>query len=134
MLKLSVLLISIRIAVIDIKSHRIPNQHTLILAVLLLLDQVAGETRGVLFAIPIVVAVGYIGKVGAGDIKLILALLITSGSLLLNQRYLYGAALISILALFFSALFARIRSLHIPKSVPLAPSILLPFLFSYLAI
>lgn len=134
MLKLSVLLISIRIAVIDIKSHRIPNQHTLILAVLLLLDQVAGETRGVLIAIPIVFAVGYIGKVGAGDIKLILALLITSGSLLLNQRYLYGAALISILALFFSALFARMKSLHIPKSIPLAPSILLPFLFSYLAI
>ena len=134
MLKLLVLLISVRISAIDIKSHRIPNQYTLILSVLLLLDQIAGDTRGVLMAILIVLAVGYFGKVGAGDIKLILALLFTSGSLLLNERYLYGAVLISLLVLFSSALFARMKSLDIPKSIPLAPSILLPFLFSYLAI
>lgn len=134
MLKLLVLLISIGISAIDIKSHRIPNQHILVLTVLLLLDQVEGETRGVLIAIPILIAVGYIGKFGAGDIKLILALLITSGSLVLNQHYFYGAALITILILLFSALFARMKSLNFPKTIPFAPSILLPFLFFYLAI
>ena len=134
MLKLFVLLTSLSISIVDIRRHRIPNQLTLLLAALLLFDSVSMEIKKVVIAIPILLAVGYIGKVGAGDIKLLLALLITSGSLLLNQGYFLGMAIISLLGILGSSLFSYFKSVERPKSIAFAPSILVPFAALYLAI
>jgi Flp pilus assembly protein protease CpaA len=134
MLKLFVLLTSLFISIVDIRRHRIPNQLTLLLAALLLFDSVSMEIKKVVIAIPILLAVGYIGKVGAGDIKLLLALLITSGSLLLNQGYFLGMAIISLLGILGSSLFSYFKSVERPKSIAFAPSILVPFAALYLAI
>jgi len=73
---------------------------------------------------------GYIGKVGAGDVKLFLILLLTSTSLILNAQYFLGMAIVSGGLIALTLLIRGVRG----KMIPFAPALLLPFLHIYLAI
>lgn len=129
-----VLVLCTWICIVDIRSHRIPNELTLLLSIALLFDTVTAELSGFLIASSACVLIAYIGKMGVGDVKLFLALTATSGSLVLTQRYFLGMAVISLFALVASIAIARLRGLRKPRSIAFAPSILIPFLALYLAI
>lgn len=134
MLKVLVLLISASICFIDLRSHRIPNELTFLLAVSLLFDSVTAQLIGFLVASVFSILIAYVGQIGAGDVKLFLVLIATSGSLVLSQQYFLGMALISLCALLASFLNMRRKGIKGLYSIAFAPSILIPFLALYLAI
>jgi Flp pilus assembly protein protease CpaA len=125
-----VTLTSLAISVIDGKSHRIPNPLTALLAFLLLLDSHHSSFLLSLSYIAITVVIGYLGKVGAGDVKLFIALLLTSTSIILTSQYFLGVALISGATVLISLLATGFRA----TAIPFAPALLLPFLAIYLGI
>jgi Flp pilus assembly protein protease CpaA len=134
MLKVLVLSISASICFIDIKSHRIPNRLTLLLTGTLICDSVSSSFYSFLTASIATLLIAYLGKVGAGDVKLFLALLATSGTLILSQSYFLGMAIISTALLLSSVINSRFKGARRPPSIAFAPSILVPFLALYLAI
>lgn len=134
MVKVLVLVLSAWISVVDIRSHRIPNQSTLLLALTLLCDSVFADFRGFLTALIATFLIAYLGKVGAGDVKLFLALVATSGNLVLSQNYFLGMALTSAVLLLTSVINSRLKGISHPAAIAFAPSILIPFLALYLAI
>lgn len=134
MIQYLVLAISLCICVIDIRSHRIPNSLSLWLAVALLFDSVTVHPLDLLLAAIICVVIAYLGKIGAGDVKLFLVLVATSGSLIVTLEFFLGMALISLCVLVASFLCARFKGRENPRSIAFAPSILIPFLALYLAI
>jgi Flp pilus assembly protein protease CpaA len=118
------------ITLIDIKSHRIPNQLTILLGILLLADPHSSSIISTLPVIALSIALGLRGRFGAGDIKLFIVLLLTSSPLVLNLQYLKGMALISFASVVLSLLALGRQA----KMIAFAPAILLPFLNIYLAI
>jgi Flp pilus assembly protein protease CpaA len=72
----------------------------------------------------------YIAKIGMGDLKLLMGLLITQGALVISRSYLY-LSICALLATLISQLIYR-RTLQ--GSVAFAHVILLPFIIIYLAI
>ena len=134
MVEVLVLFVSGWICVIDIRTHKIPNELSLFIAVLLLCDSVSTQFLGFLLAASICLLVAYVGKVGAGDVKLFLVLVATSGSVVSTQAYFLGMALTSICVLLTSSLPQRLRGIKGLTSIAFAPSILIPFLALYLAI
>ena len=134
MVEVLVLVLSTWICIIDIRSHRIPNQFSLLLAFLLLFDSITSQHIRFLLASVICLLIAYVGKVGAGDVKLFLVLVATSGSLVLTLNYFLGMALISLCVLVASFLSTGLKGHQSPRSIAFAPSILIPFLALYLAI
>lgn len=134
MVEVLVLVLSTWICIIDIRSHRIPNQFSLLLAFLLLFDSITSQLIRFLLASVICLLIAYVGKVGAGDVKLFLVLVATSGSLVLTLNYFLGMALISLCVLVASFLSTGLKGHQSPRSIAFAPSILIPFLALYLAI
>ena len=130
MLSFLVALTALSISLIDIRSHRIPNQLTIILGFLLLADPHGSSIASTLPAIALSIAVGFLGRFGAGDIKLFIVLLLTSSPMVLNLQYLKGMVLISFASVVLSVLALGRRA----KMIAFAPAILLPFLNIYLAI
>jgi Flp pilus assembly protein protease CpaA len=118
------------ISLIDIRSHRIPNKLTILLGFLLLVDPHGSSIASTLPAIVVSIAVGLLGRFGAGDIKLFIVLLLTSSHLVLNLQYLQGMVLISFASVVLSLLALGRQA----KMIAFAPAILLPFLNIYLAI
>jgi Flp pilus assembly protein protease CpaA len=127
---LLVLAISFAIAAVDIKSHRIPNKLTLVLFFGLALFPRSSKPGAVFIAILLTVMIGTAFRFGAGDIKLVIALILTSGQIILTRGYFLGMALTAT----FTILLTRLILGSSVKSIPFAPSILLPFIASYLAI
>jgi Flp pilus assembly protein protease CpaA len=125
-----VALTALSIALIDIRKHLIPNELTILLGFLLLADPHSSSIVSTLPAIAVSIAVGLLGRFGAGDIKLFIVLLLTSSPMVLNLQYLHGMALASFGTVVLS-LLARGRH---AKMIAFAPAILLPFLNIYLAI
>lgn len=134
MLKVLVLFISASICFIDLRSHRIPNRLTLLLTGTLICDSVSSTFYGFLTASMAALLIAYVGKVGAGDVKLFLALLATSGTLVMSQYYFLGMAIISTALLLRSVINSRLKGVRRQPSIAFAPSILIPFLALYLAI
>jgi Flp pilus assembly protein protease CpaA len=125
-----VALTALSISLIDIRSHRIPNQLTISLGILLLVDSHGSSIISTLPAIALSIAVGFLGRFGAGDIKLFIVLLFTSSPMVLNLQYLKGMAFASFATVVLSLLALGRRA----KMIAFAPAILLPFLNIYLAI
>ena len=125
-----VIAISLAIAAIDIKSHRIPNKLTLVLFCALALFPRSSKPGEVFIAILLTVVIGTAFRFGAGDIKLVIALILTSGQIILTREYFFAMALTATLTI----LLTRLILGSSVKSIPFAPSILLPFIASYLAI
>lgn len=134
MSELLILALAIWICAVDIRTHRIPNHLTLSLAIVLLFDNLTSDLFGFLIASPLCLLVAYCGKIGAGDVKLFLALVATSSPLVLTPDYFLGMALISLLALVTSLFISHLKGREAPRSIAFAPSILIPFLLRYLAI
>ena len=130
MLSYLVALTALSISLIDIRSHRIPNKLTILLGFLLLVDSHSSSIASILPAISVSIAVGLLGRFGAGDIKLFIVLLLTSSPLVLNLQYLKGMALASFASVVLSLLVLGRQA----KMIAFAPAILLPFLNIYLAI
>ena len=134
MIKGLVVAISLTICAIDIKVHRIPNRLLLLLAVLLFIDSISTELLDFLIAFLLSVPLAYLGKMGAGDVKLFLLLAATSGSLIFNQNYFLGMAAVSLIAITSAFLRSHLKGRKVPPTIAFAPSILIPFLLLYLAI
>jgi Flp pilus assembly protein protease CpaA len=125
-----VVVFSIAIVATDIKSHRIPNRLTLVLFFALALFPRSSKPGAVFIAILLTIVIGTALRFGAGDIKLMTALILTSGQIILTREYFLAMALTSTLTI----LLTRLILGSSVKSIPFAPSILLPFIASYLAI
>jgi Flp pilus assembly protein protease CpaA len=134
MIKGLVVVISLAICSIDIKVHRIPNRLLLLLAVLLSTDSISTEILDFLIVFLFSIPITYLGKMGAGDVKLFLLLAATSGSLIFNENYFLGMAAVSLIAVTSTFLRAHLKGRKAPPTIAFAPSILIPFLLLYLAI
>jgi Flp pilus assembly protein protease CpaA len=130
MRSLLVLAISMAIVATDIKRHRIPNKLTLILFFALALYPRSSKPEAVFIAILLTIVIGTAFRFGAGDIKLMTALILTSSQIILTREYFLAMALTATLTI----LLTRLILDSSVKSIPFAPSILLPFIASYLAI
>jgi Flp pilus assembly protein protease CpaA len=122
--------IALLISLIDIRKHRIPNKLTISLGILLLVDSHSSSIVSTLPAVAVSIAVGLLGRFGAGDIKLFIVLLLTSSPMVLNLQYLKGMALATVTTVVLSLLALGRQA----KMIAFAPAILLPFLNIYLAI
>lgn len=125
-----VLFISIAIIAIDITSHIIPNPLTLALGLLLLVNPNYSSLGILLIEVLALATLGAICNCGAGDIKLLLVLLITNSQLLASQQYLNGLFISILVSIAVSASLRR----SLQGRVPFAPAILMPFIWCYLAI
>ena len=134
MVDAAVIFICACICSVDIRSHRIPNELSLLLGIVLLFDSVTAHLIGFLVASALTLLITYVGKIGAGDVKLFLVLIATSGSLVLSQQYFLGMALVSLCLLLASLFNMRRKGIEGLNSIAFAPSILIPFLALYLAI
>jgi Flp pilus assembly protein protease CpaA len=134
MIKGLVVAISLTICAIDIKVHRIPNRLLPLLAILLFTDSISTEFLDFLIAFLLSIPIAYLGKMGAGDVKLFLLLAATSGSLIFNESYFLGMAAVSLIAMISSLLRSYLKGRKAQPTIAFAPSILIPFLLLYLAI
>jgi Flp pilus assembly protein protease CpaA len=130
MFSLLVFSLSLTISIIDLLTHRIPNRLTIALTLVLLLDNYDSLFIESIPAILIVFAVGFFAKIGLGDVKLLIALILTSTKLILSAPYFLGMALVS-LALVIVAL--RTQGFR-GTMIAFAPAILAPFVYIYLDI
>jgi Flp pilus assembly protein protease CpaA len=134
MIKGLVVAISLTICAIDIKVHRIPNRLLLLLAVLLFTDSISTEFLDFLIAFLLSIPIAYLGKMGAGDVKLFLLLAATSGSLIFNQSYFLGMVAVSLIAIMASFCYSYLKRIARPRFIPFAPSLLIPLITLYRAI
>lgn len=130
MVQTSVLLISFTIILIDLRVRKIHNASLLIFALPLGSSVDTISPLALSITLLLIVSVGQLIRMGAGDTKLIILLASLQGSLLLNIRYLVGLLLVSATHILMEIISER----RIPASLPFAPSILIPFLWLYLGI
>jgi Flp pilus assembly protein protease CpaA len=130
MAKFSVVLISLYIAIYDIKDHRIRNLHLLIFLLPLALSAHRASFLPSVLSILLALLTCILFRIGGGDFKLFSLLVLTQGDTVLTRQY-FTLFLISISCSLAISLFFK-RSLT--GSIALAPSILAPFLLLYLDI
>jgi Flp pilus assembly protein protease CpaA len=120
--------LSIYIAVVDIQQHRIHNRNLFIFGIFLIISRNSISLVDSLLLVLAVLLICLIFKFGGGDFKLLALLILTQGELIASAQflsYLFFALLISV------ALWAALQR-NFRGAMPLAPSILLPFLALYL--
>jgi Flp pilus assembly protein protease CpaA len=130
MFLLALLSLSSYIIVRDFLSHRISNFSVILLTALLSHSPSQVELEETIIAMLVVSVLFYIMRIGMGDLKLMLGLLITQGALILSISYLASLLCVLLITL-FTQLFSR-HTLH--GSVAFAHVLLVPFLITYLAI
>ena len=124
------LAISILIVIIDYRTHRIPNSLSALFFCTSLLETHLATSIAIFIALIVMLVIFLVAKIGAGDIKLAAAMILTQGQLVLSLDYLSHMAIV-LLATFLLFL-ASCRSLK--GSVAFSQVLLIPFLMSYLAI
>lgn len=122
--------ISLLIAFIDIREHRIRNTHLLLLAIPLSITRYQISWIEILVFVLLTLVISLVFRVGGGDFKLFSLLIATQGELIASAIYFY---LFAISVSVSSAISLVIRR-NLSASIPLAPAILAPFLYLYLAI
>ena len=130
MFLLALLSLSSYIIVRDFLSHRISNFSVILLTALLSHSPSQVELKETIIAILVVSVLFYIMRIGMGDLKLMLGLLITQGDLVISVKYLYLLLCVLLITLTTQLIFRR--TLH--GSVAFAHVLLVPFLITYLAI
>lgn len=130
MLSLLVFSLSLTVSIIDLRTHRIPNRLTIALSLVLLLDNYDSLFIESIPAILFVFAAGFFAKIGLGDVKLLIALILTSTKLILSAPYFLGMALVSLALVIFALLTQGFRR----TMIAFAPAILAPFVYIYLDI
>lgn len=130
MLEMTIVLISLYISVVDLISHRISHYSLILLSIPLLLNPHGMRVEVLLMGIAVLTLLTLISSLGGGDFKLLLVLLISQGSLVMSLAYLQIFLFVAFIQV---VIFALIRK-GFQGAIPLAPSILAPFLLCYLAI
>lgn len=124
------LILSLFISVRDILEHRISNVSNFALFLLLLFDPHFASIEVALLGIFMTICFAIFSGLGGGDVKLLSLLIMSQGSIVISLEYFQLTLITSAISLVIAVL-AR-RSLN--GAVPMAPAILAPFLFRYLAI
>lgn len=119
---------SIYIAVRDIREHKIYNRDLLAFALLLSIDIKPIAFRDIALCVTGTFCASMIFKVGGGDFKLLSLLFLTQGEIVASARY-FSLLFFSLSAALFISAVSR---WSLRGAVPLAPSLLLPFLVIYL--
>lgn len=120
--------LSLYIAMIDIRDHRIYNRDLSVYGFVLFYNLNAISIVKSFSLVFAAFLICLIFKIGGGDFKLISLLIITQGKLIASAQflsYLFFSLLISV------AIWAALQR-NFRGAMPLAPSILLPFLALYL--
>lgn len=125
-----VLLISILISYIDLRSHRIPNCLNLALFSVLLFDMHRNPWRSSFALLTAVLLISILCRIGGGDIKLFGVLVVTQGRYVASFDYLRGVLIATFLMVMVTVAYRR----SLQGSIALAPVILAPFLWLYLEI
>jgi hypothetical protein len=130
MIALSVISFSLLVSFVDVKKHLIYNRHLAFLAIPLIATSETVPISMILISALLALVISLLCRIGGGDLKLFYLLLFTHGALVTTYRYF---ALLFI-AISITALFTVVRRRSLKGSLPLAPSILAPFLYLYLDI
>lgn len=114
---------SIFIAIIDIRFHRIPNLSIAAFTAVLFYQKNVSPPVHILFSLISVWVICVLCKVGMGDLKLLTVLLILQGQIILNSYTLLlfssASAILLVVHLFVRRTFSG--------EIALAPAILIPF-------
>lgn len=130
MFNLVLITISSYIVIRDFLTHRISNMSTLLLTAFLFFNPHPSQLVTTIISIVTSSILFFIAKIGMGDLKLLIGLMITQGSILISDSYLY-LAVTTLLATLMSYLISR-RTMR--GSVAFAHVLLVPFVLLYLAI
>lgn len=130
MLKILLLILSLYISVVDIQTHRISNLSNLALGSLLIFDIHNIEIWMTLIFICLALIATLIIRLGMGDFKLIVVLLITQSAIVVSLQYLSLFLMTATATICISILTRK----GLTGSVAFGPTILLPFTAIYLAI
>lgn len=123
-------LISLFIALRDVKTHKITHASLLALSIPLSLNMHRIFLWQSLLLILATLLVSLLFGIGGGDFKLLALLILTQGALVASITYLQ----ILLMAISLSLLISIIVNRSLKGSIALAPAILLPFMACYLAI
>lgn len=121
---------SLVISFIDIRDHRIYNSHLLIFAIPLSISSHRISLIEILGLVLLALTFSLSFGIGGGDFKLFALLIAAQGGLIASATYF---DLFFISASLSSLIFLSIHR-NFRASIPLAPAILAPFLYLYLAI
>lgn len=130
MFDLFLIAISSYIIIRDFLTHRISNLSTLLLTALLIINPHTSQLTTTIISIVTSSILFSIAKIGMGDLKLLIGLLITQGSIVISDKYLY-LTVTTLVATLISHLISR-RTFR--GSVAFAHVLLAPFVVLYLAI
>ncbi|CAN2201721.1 hypothetical protein MCEJIRE27_00772 [Candidatus Nanopelagicaceae bacterium] len=130
MFNLALFAFSAQIIVRDALTHRISNVSILCFTALQLFSPHPIHATKTFFAISLASILFTIARIGMGDLKLLIGLLITQGAIVTSLNYLY----LTIVALVFTLISQLIFRRSLQGSVAFAHVLLLPFLIGYLAI
>lgn len=130
MVAFSVAAFSSIIAFIDIREHRIRNLHILIFTIPLSIFSNRIPFAEIVIIVVVALLICIVFNIGGGDFKLFAMLVATQGSLIVSFAYFSLFLVSTSLSLLPSLLLQG----GLRRSVPLAPAILAPFLYLYLAI
>jgi Flp pilus assembly protein protease CpaA len=122
--------ISLSISIHDIRFHLITNKSLLLLSAISLALFAPATLYPSLVALALLILMALVTDIGGGDIKLIAILVLTQGHIWLTAE----SALIAMVIGAVLLLVLRLRIGIWPLSIPLAPVILAPIAYFYLAI
>ncbi len=134
LISITIVLASLLISWIDFKEHRIYNSHLLLFAFPLLAASASLPIHFSILCIAATLALSIAFRIGGGDFKLFSLLIISQGQLVISREFfqLMGFCLGASLSL--TSILALKRNQRLGGSIPLAPTILAPFIAIYLDI
>lgn len=124
------LCITIYIALIDLRFHKIQHFSLAVLALPLLLDLHPLPAFQALLLLLLTLVFTLLCGFGGGDFKLLALLISTQGALISSPLYLQGVLISTLLSLLFALVVHR----SLRAEIPMAPALLAPFMAIYLAI
>ena len=130
MLSAAMIFLTLLIAWIDLRTHRIPNLLSILLLVICLFNPAYAPIDLALLSTLLMSVIFSVTGVGMGDIKLAAILILTQGKLVLTIEYLNRFTL----ALSLTVIGYLFVKRTIKGSIALAPVLLLPYLTLYLDI
>jgi len=130
MVALSVIAFSVLISYVDLKKHLIYNFHLALFAIPLMASPSTTSFLTILVSSIFALVISLLCRIGGGDLKLFCLLLVTNGALITTHRYFT----LFFITLTIAVLTTMVWRRNLNGALPLAPSILAPFLFLYLDI
>jgi Flp pilus assembly protein protease CpaA len=129
MVKVSILVAALYIAVQDLCSHKISNVSNLIFFIVLSLDSHPGAVTLTASIALLSLPLCALFRIGMGDYKLWLSMLLTQAGMILSLRFLN----LFTFALLFAFILAAVRG-QLRGAIAFGPVLIFPFIVLYLAI